>query len=81
MKYICACCGYRTLEEDPCHPTFEICNVCFWEHDPVQEDKPDFSGGANALSLNQSKANFAQFGACEERFIKHVRKPHKDEQA
>ena len=32
---------------------YNICKECFWEYDPVQVDDPDFSGGANDLSLNE----------------------------
>lgn len=34
---------------------FEICPICFWENDDVQNKQPDFSGGANNLSLNEYK--------------------------
>lgn len=34
---------------------FEICPVCFWENDDVQNAEPDFNGGANNLSLNDYK--------------------------
>lgn len=50
----CLCCGYRTLPEQP-PGTFEICRVCGWEDDLVQFDDPDFSGGANTLSLRESQ--------------------------
>lgn len=28
MKYICPCCGYKTLDEEPTD-TYEICKICF----------------------------------------------------
>ena len=41
----------------------------------VQFDDPDYEGGANELSLNECKANFRQFGAVDQRFLRLVRKP------
>ena len=49
--------------------------MCFWEDDPVLEEDPDYAGGANKLSLNESRKNYEKFGACEERFLDRVRKP------
>lgn len=67
----CACCGNPTLDEDS---IFDICPVCFWQDDEVQNSDPDYAGGANQISLNQAKLNFQKFGACEQRFIKQVKK-------
>lgn len=50
----CPCCGERTLSDVP-PGTFEICTNCYWEDDPVQFDNPDYVGGANYRSLNQSR--------------------------
>lgn len=77
-KYPCPCCGYFTLTEPPIG-SYEICPVCFWEDDPVQNADPEFSGGANNPSLNEARQNFARFGAMEERFKENVRPPHEDE--
>lgn len=78
MKFSCACCCHRTLEEPP-GGTFEICPVCFWEDDNLQSSKPDLKGGANVPSLRQAQANYRAFGACERRHLKHVRSPRADE--
>ena len=78
MKYKCPCCGYYTFEI-PVDNTFDICPVCFWGNDGVQLQKPDYAGGANILSLNQSRKNFQVFGASEKCFIKNVRLPLDDE--
>ncbi|QWG62484.1 CPCC family cysteine-rich protein [Bacillus mycoides] len=72
MKYTCPCCGYRTIEEP--QGTYEICNICYWEDDPVQFNDHDFEGGANEPSLRQAQRNFIVFGACEEYFVESVRK-------
>jgi len=76
--YKCPCCGYYTIGEKP-PGTYEICPVCFWEDDHVQYQEPDLDGGANELSLNQSRMNFKKFRASEKRFITRVRPPKDDE--
>jgi hypothetical protein len=43
----CPICGQYEFEED-----FDVCPICEWQHDRVQENDPDFCGGANDLSLN-----------------------------
>ena len=66
-RYACPCCGFLTLEE-PERGNYEICPVCFWEDDPVQLEDPDYVGGANDVSLNQARQNFAALRVSEERF-------------
>ena len=51
-KRKCMCCGEYTLDEDD---LFAICNNCGWESDKVQEDDPNYKGGANEMSLNEAK--------------------------
>ena len=75
-KYKCPCCGNYTL---PGAGAYDICPVCFWEDDPVQEDDPEYEGGANDLSLAECRRNYERFGACEERFCGRVRKPLPEE--
>ena len=36
----------------------EICPNCMWEYEPFQEEYPDYSGGANVMSLNQARAAY-----------------------
>ena len=50
-KVKCPVCGGYEFEYD-----FDSCEVCYWQHDRVQEDDPDFWGGANDESLNDYKA-------------------------
>jgi len=78
MKSRCACCGYLTLE-DPTNGSYEICPVCFWENDYVQNNDPSFAGGANEPRLIEAQRNFVLFGAVEQRLIHDVRAPHPDE--
>jgi hypothetical protein len=73
----CPCCGYNTLSE---RGAYEICPICFWEDDAIQENDLDMEGGANKVSLRQGQRNFARFGACNKESIKYVRSAgHGDE--
>ena len=38
----------------------DICPICKWFHDPVQEEDPDEEECANRMSLNQAKAAYAR---------------------
>ena len=53
-KQPCPCCGRPTLPELP-SGTFAICSDCGWEDDPVQAAHPDYRGGANRESLNETR--------------------------
>jgi hypothetical protein len=48
----CMCCGNHSLPPDS---VYEICPVCGWEDDDIQNDNPTLEGGANDMSLNQAK--------------------------
>ncbi len=78
QKYKCPCCGYYTYTEKP-NGNYAICPVCFWEDDPIQLNDPDYTGGANTVSLNQARENFIKFGACEKDMRKYVRLPIEEE--
>lgn len=56
---VCPCCWYVSLPEDS---FFQICRVCFWQNDGGH-------AGANAVSLEESRASFERIGAVEERFV------------
>ncbi len=71
--FVCPCCGYRTLNDDP-PGSHEICEVCFWEDDGVQYYDPDYRGGANSVSLRTGQKNFKEFGSCKKRTITYVTK-------
>lgn len=77
-KFPCPCCGFKTLGEKP-GGTYDICDVCYWENDPLQFKDPDSENGANRVSLKQGQKNFREFGACERDMIKYVRQPNSDE--
>jgi hypothetical protein len=53
--------------------------VCYWEDDKVQFNDPDYKGGANRVSLNEARANYLLYGACEAELVSKVRKPLSDE--
>ena len=77
-RYSCPCCGYLTLKEEP-PGSYCICQVCFWEDDPIQSVDPSYRGGANTMSLDEARRNFERIGAIEERALKFVRSPRRDE--
>jgi len=64
--YPCRCCGFLTLS-DPQNGSYEICPVCFWEDDAVQNEDPPYAGGANRVLI--------RFGACEKEVAGNVRSP------
>lgn len=51
----CLCCGAPTIKE---RGAYEICSRCGWEDDPVQAADPGYRGGANRLSLDESRARW-----------------------
>ncbi len=53
----CKCCGKLTMNKND---LFAICNNCGWESDPIQEDNPDYKGGANKMSLNEARKAFKE---------------------
>lgn len=53
-RRVCACCGKSVVD------SFEVCNICGWENDSVQNDDPDYAGGANHMSLNEAKQAFKE---------------------
>lgn len=54
-KKMCKCCGKYELDNNS---LFEVCPICGWESDPVQENDPNYSGGANKKSLNEYKKEY-----------------------
>ena len=78
MKYVCKCCGCAALDSDD---EYDICPVCFWEKDRTQESDPEYKGGANAVSLNEARKNYAEFSVGDKRFTKMVRRPETIEKA
>jgi len=79
-RYACPCCGYYTLLAEP-PGAFAICEVCWWEDDPIQFDDPDYTGGANKPSLNQAREHFQRIGVSDPRLKGHERPPRPEELA
>ena len=67
----CPCCGHLVFVEHP--GSHAICPICFWNDDAIQLRWPDYTGGANRLSLRESQVNVALVGAKEERVVAMVR--------
>ncbi|KEQ12214.1 CPCC family cysteine-rich protein [Endozoicomonas numazuensis] len=77
-RYQCSCCNYLTLSSNS-DSSFDICPVCYWENDCIQNENPDYEGGANDISLNQAKENYKKYGASDKRFLTYVRPPSEEE--
>jgi len=73
----CPCCGFYTFIR-PAH-NGDICPVCFWEYDKVQNKDEDYEGGANEISLRTARSNFLFLGAIKESCRDKVRKPLPEE--
>lgn len=76
-KLACLCCGYLTFDSNNYH--FDVCPVCFWEWDELQNDNPHYDGGANHESLTQARQNFLAFGASASEYKDYVRAPLPEE--
>ena len=63
----CRCCGYLTLEE---RGGYDICPVCFWEDDGLEE--LDLVSSPNHMTLREGKINFARIGACSANVVRYV---------
>ena len=48
---------------------YEICPVCFWEYDPIQNDNSNYSGGTNSISLLDAIHNYQKYGAISKEYI------------
>jgi hypothetical protein len=55
----CPVCAYRSL---PIRGDWDVCPVCGWKSDPVQEAVASETVGANEVSLDQARDNFARTG-------------------
>lgn len=77
-RYPCACCGYLTCF-DISHSSYDICEVCGWEDDPVQFEDKDYCGGANHISLKQARLNFKNFGSSRKECLNYCRPPLPEE--
>jgi len=71
MNVLCPVCEqfYFAQEDD-----YDICKVCGWENDAVQGNDHDYWGGANHLTVNESKIYY-ELSLCEEKIaqLKSIR--------
>ncbi len=79
-KYLCPCCGYRTLPVPPEEAVAYICPVCYWENDVFLQSDREPSDENHGLTLEEGRANYSRLGACQERLLPHVRPPRLEEQ-
>ena len=56
-EHLCPVCGETVFSA---HNSFEICPVCGWEDDGLQYINPNFSGGANADSLEDFRKKWQE---------------------
>ena len=49
----CPCCGLDVVREE-----YDICKICGWENDHVQNKDENYAGGANKLSLKEYRKDF-----------------------
>jgi ribonuclease HII len=77
-RFACPCCGNLTLLVEP-PGTFSLCEVCWWEDDPVQFADLDYEGGANAPSLHQARDFFKSIGVSDPNLKGHERAPRAEE--
>lgn len=71
----CPCCENYTLNHDIYGHYGEICEVCLWQSDEIQDNNPDVKEGLNPISLNEAKENYKKIGAIIEKYVKYTRKP------
>ncbi|MGU5723007.1 CPCC family cysteine-rich protein [Aeromonas hydrophila] len=56
--------------DEPAIGTFDICELCGWEDDLVQNSDPDYEGGANVSSLREAQHAFINKAIDSQGFIK-----------
>lgn len=65
FNFTCPCCGYPTLPPNEVH---DICYICFWEFDYVDNNGAKMlTGGPNRTSLEDARKNFEKTLDCEGR--------------
>ena len=74
MSVQCRCCLYFTLSAKG---SFEICPICFWEDDGL--DQQASSGGPNGISLKEARQNFSRCSAMSESVKQYTRLPTQEE--
>jgi len=55
LMFNCPVCGEYAFDHDGDN---DVCNICGWENDKLQNNKPDYRGGANPDSLNEYRSEW-----------------------
>ena len=53
----CPVCGEYHFEE---WGDYDVCEICYWENDPLQYKNPNLAGGANRMSLNEARQAYRE---------------------
>lgn len=56
----CPCCGEGLIDYGK--DNNDICSLCGWQNDEFQYENPDYTGGANKMSLNQTREYYKKHG-------------------
>ena len=76
-EFACPVCGHYTIFE---RYDWEICPVCFWEDDVLDEPGKDNESPANGhLKLSEAQANYILFGCVRLENKKDIRLARPDE--
>ncbi len=59
-KHMCPVCGQTEFEM---HGSYDICEVCGWEDDPLEGNRPDYGGGANGITLTEARERYKKYGS------------------
>ena len=75
-RYACPCCGFLTHSEPS--PSDDICAVCGWQDDFV-DNKDTEVLGPNRVKLSRAKVNYKCLGYSDPRVKTLVRAPKPEE--
>ena len=57
LKNSCQVCGYLTLDE---RDAFDICGICFWEDDGIDDFEENEESGPNHMTLKEGRTLFQE---------------------
>ncbi len=57
LKNSCPVCGYLTLDE---RSSFDICSICFWEDDGIDDFEENNDSGPNHMTLKEEREIFQE---------------------
>jgi hypothetical protein len=57
LKNSCPVCGYLTLDE---RDSFDICAICFWEDDGIDDFEENNDSGPNQMTLKEGREIFQE---------------------